>query len=209
MSSTKTVSTQSWELIQRLAETMNSAQASYEVWYTLAGKDKGYEQYSAVLQDHLFRDFFDSILNAHFKVMFIDISCLFEPHERASSFYGLKKSLKDDGYDDVANRIESAISLHKDLITRIKGNRDKRIAHYVTTWSEERMLREFGVTPNEIRSLLETFNELLRMIYKKVVSPDIAYPIASLDRFEEATLRLLHTLKAAREESEKMTTRSR
>ena len=185
---------------------MNSAQADYEVWYTLAGKDKGYEKYSAVLQDNLFRDFFDSVLNAHFKVMFIDIACLFEPHERASSFYGLKKLLRDDGYHDVADRIECAISSHKDLIERIKGNRDKRIAHHVATWSEEQMLKKFGVTPNEIRSLLEAFNELLKMIYKDVVSPNTAYPIARLDRFEEATIRLLQILKAARGEFEKMTT---
>ena len=196
----KTEPTQSRELIQRLAEALNSAQADYEVWYTLAGKDKAYEQYSAVLQDSLFRDFFDSVLNAHLKVMFIDISCLFEPHERASSFHGLKKLLKDDGYDDIVDRIESAISLNKDLIERIKGNRDKRIAHYVTTWTEEQMLKKYRVTPNEISSLLDAFNELLRMIYKDVVSPNTAYPIARLDRFEEATFRLLHILKIARGE---------
>ncbi len=117
---------------------MNSAQAGYEVWYTLTGKDKGYEQYSVVLRDSQYRDFFDSVINAHFKVIFIDTSRLFEPHERASSFYGLMKLLKDDGYDDLAHRIECTILSQKDLVDRIKGNRDKRIAHYVTSWSEEK-----------------------------------------------------------------------
>ena len=151
---------------------MNSAQASYEVWYTLAGKDKGYEQYSVMLQDSQFRDFFDSVINAQFKVMFIDISCLFEPHERASSFYGLKNLLKDDGYDDVVDRIECAISLHKNLIWRIKGNRDKRIAHHVTTWTEEKMLDKYGVTPNAIRSLLET-EPLAKSARRAAFLPDL------------------------------------
>ena len=206
MSSTKTKATQSRELIHSLAEAMNSAQAGYEVWYTLAGKDKGYEQYSAVLQNYYYRDFFNSVLNSHFKAMFIDISRLFEPNERASSFNGLKILLKDEGYDDIVDRIECAISLHKDLIKRIKGNRNKRIAHYVTTWTEEKVRREYGVSPNEIKSLLEAFNKLLVVIYKDVVSPNTAYPIARLGRFEEATFRLLHVLKVTRGESEQITT---
>ena len=58
---------------------------------TRSGKDKAYEQYSAELQDYQYRDFFDSVLNAHFKVMFIEIGCLFDSHKQASSFYKLKK----------------------------------------------------------------------------------------------------------------------
>ena len=199
MSSTKTTSTQSRELIQRLAEAMNSAQASYEVWYTLAGKDKGYEQYSAVLRDSQFRDFFESVLNANFKVMFIDISCLFDSDKRASSFHQLKTSLKKDGYDDFRDRIESEMSSHEKLIKKIKANRDKRIAHHDATPTEENMLKEYGVTPNEIRWLLETFNGLLIAIYKDVVSLNTAYPIARIDRFEDATFQLLLALKRARE----------
>lgn len=198
MSSTKITSSQTRELIQRLAETMNSAQASHEVWYTLAAKDKGYEKYSTVLQDSKFRDFFDSVRNAHFKVMFIDISCLFDSGKRASSFHRLKTSLKKDGYDDFIDRIDNKMSSHEMLIKRIKANRDKRVAHHDITPTEENMLKQYGVTPNEIKSLLETFNELLIAIYKDVVSPDTAYPIASIDRFENATFQLLHVLKGFR-----------
>ena len=196
MLSTKTASTQSRELIQMLAEAMNSAQSGYEVWFTLAGKDKGYKEYSAELQDYQYCDFFHSAINAHFKVMFIDISRLFDSDKREPSFHKLKQSLKQDGYDDNVDRIECAISAHKDLIKKIKGNRDKRVAHHDTTWTEERMLEEYGVIPNEIRSLLEAFNELLRVIYKDVVSPNTAYPFARLGRFEQATFQLLHTLKS-------------
>lgn len=198
MASTKTECSQSRELIQRLAETMNSAQASYEVWYTLAAKDKGYEDYSTVLQDYKFRDFFNSVRNAHFKVIFIDISCLFDSDKRALSFHRLKTSLQKDGNDDLMDQINNKISSHEMLIKRIKANRDKRVAHHDTTPTEENMLKEYGVTPNEIKSLLEAFNELLIAIYKEVVSPDTAYPIARIDRFEDATFQLLHALKGAR-----------
>ena len=80
---------------------------------------------------------------------------------------------------------------------RIKGNRNKRVAHYDTTWTEERVLEQYGIIPNDIRPLLEAFNELLRVIYKDVVSPNTAYPFACLGSFEQATSQLLHTLKAA------------
>ena len=74
VASRKSTSLRTRDLIQRLAEGISSAQAGYEVWFTLAGKDKAYEQYSAELQDYQYRDFFDSVLNAHFKVMFILIT---------------------------------------------------------------------------------------------------------------------------------------
>ena len=198
MSPTSSASPQTRELIDRLAEGISSAQAGHEVWFTLAGKDKAYEQYSAELQDYQYRDFFDSVLNAHFKVMFIEIACLFDSRKQASSFYKLKKSLKDDGRDDLVDRIECELSSHRDLIKRIKGNRNKRIAHHDMTLTEERVYKEFGVTPNEVGSLLDAFNELLKAIYKAAVSRDTAYPIARPGSFEDATFRLLYVIKNGR-----------
>ena len=151
--------------------------AAHEVWFTLAGKDKAYEQYSAELQDYQYRDFFDSVLNAHFKVMFIEIACLFDSCEQSSSFYKLKKSLKDDGRDDLVDRIECELSSHRDLVKRIKGNRNKRIAHHDMTWTEERVYKEFGVIPKEVGSLLDAFNELLRQLYSSQTRPVRSEPI--------------------------------
>ena len=206
MSSTKAAGPEIRELIHTLAEKMNSAQGGYEVWYTLTGKDKGYEQYSAELQGK-YSDFFQLVRNAHFKVMFIDIACLFDLNPKTSSFHKLKELLRNDGYDDTAKRIECSISSHKHLIDSIrKGYRNKRIAHYETAYTEEQILKECGgVTPNDIRLLLKTFNKLLVAVFKGVVSPNDAYPIACLGRFEEATFQLLHDLESARK-SEKMTT---
>lgn len=198
MSSTQNASPRTRDLVQRLADGISSAQSGYEVWFTLAGKDKAFEQYSAELQDYQYRDFFDSVLNAHFKVMFIEIACLFDCRKQASSFYKLPKSLKNDGRVDLVDRIEGELSSHRDLIKRIKGNRNKRIAHYDMTWTEERVYREFGVTPNEVGALLDTFNELLKDIYKAVISSDTAYPIPRPGRFEDATFRLLHVVRNGR-----------
>ena len=198
MLSTQNASPLTRDLLQKLAAGINFSQAGYEVWFTLAGKDKAYDKYSAELQDYHYRDFFDSVLNAHFKAMFIEIACLFDSHEQASSFYKLQESLKDDGRVDLVDRIENELLSHRDLIKRIKGNRNKRIAHYDMTWTEERVYKEFGVTPNEIGSLLGVFNELLRDIYKIVVSPDTAYPIARPGRFDDATYRLLRVVRSGR-----------
>ena len=196
MLSTQSASPRTRDLIQKLADGINFAQAGYEIWFTLAGKDKAYEQYSAELQDYQYRDFFDSVLNAQFKVMFIEIACLFDSRKQASSFYKLQKSLKDDGRAELVDRIADELSLHQNLIKRIKGNRNKRIAHYDMTWTEERVYKEYGVRPNEVGLLLKAFNELLRDIYKTVVSPDTAYPIARPGRFEDATFRLLRVIRS-------------
>ena len=177
---------------------MNSAQGAYEVWYTLTGKDKGWEQYSAELQGK-YSDFFRLVCNAQFKVMFIDIACLFDCDSRTPSFHTLKKLLRNGGYDDTAQRIECAVSSHKHLIDSIReGYRNKRIAHHDTTCTEEQLLEKSGVTPNEIKSLLKTFNKLLKGAYGDVSLSNGFYPIASLDRFERATFQLLRDLESAR-----------
>ena len=59
---------------------------------TRSGKDKAYEQYSAELQDYQYRDFFDSVLNAHFKVMFIEIGCLFDSSQASIEFLQTEKN---------------------------------------------------------------------------------------------------------------------
>ena len=66
------------------------------------------------------------------------------------------------------------------------------------TLTEGRVYKEFGVSPNEVVSLLDAFNELLKAIYKAVVSSDTAYPIARQGRFEDATFRLLYVIKNER-----------
>ena len=66
------------------------------------------------------------------------------------------------------------------------------------------MYKKFGVTPNEVGSLLDAFNELLnfnellKAIYKAAVSRDTAYPIARPGSFEDATFRLLYVIKNGR-----------
>ena len=66
------------------------------------------------------------------------------------------------------------------------------------TLTEGRVYKEFGVTPNEVGSLLDAFNELLKAIYKAAVSRDTAYPIARPGSFEDATFRLLYVIKNGR-----------
>ena len=195
MSLTKSVLPRTRDLIQRLASGVSSAQAGYEVWFTLLGKDKAYEQYSEELRDHLYRDFFDSVIDAHLKLMFIEIACLFDHSKRASSFHKLRALLEKETRDDLVARIDCELLTHRDLIEKIKGIRDKLVAHHDMTWTHERVYKEYGVSPNDISTLLNALNELMKIIYKCVVSHDTAYPIARPGRFEEATFRLLYVLR--------------
>lgn len=198
MSSTRSGSRRTGELIQRLAEGVSSAQAGYEVWFTLAGKDKAYDEYSKELQDYLYRDFFDSVVDAHLKMMFIEIACLFDGSRYASSFSKLRAALAADGRDELAARIDREMSTHGDLIERIKGIRNKLVAHHDMTWTEQRVYGEYGVVPNAVGAMLNGFNDLIKAIYKAVVSPDTAYPVARPGRFEESTFRLLHVIRTGR-----------
>ena len=185
-------------LIQRLALGVSSAQAGYEVWFTLLGKGKAYEQYSEELRDHLYRDFFDSVIDAHLKLMFVEIACLFDCSKDGSSFYKLKEALRKEARGNLADRLDCELSSHRDLIERIRGIRNKLVAHHDMTWTQERVYEEYGVSPNEVGTLLNAFNEFTKTIYKCVISADTAYPIARPGRFEDAAIRLLSVVRNGR-----------
>ena len=178
-------------LMKQIADTLNAAQASYEVWWVIEGKFK--EQYSEVLFDYRFRDFFFSTCSAHCNNMIMEINLLFEHRNQAWDFYELSKLLRHKKYNDLANQIECAISNHKNTIKKIKEYRNKRVAHYIPQIGDEFLLTKCGIRPSDIISLLRTFNKLLIKIYKEIESPD-SYPIGRIGRVEEATLRLLRSL---------------
>ena len=198
MSAPNNASPDTTDLIDLLAKRINSAQAAYEVWFTLASEEKAYREFAAELKNYLYSSFFISVTNAHFSLMIVEIACLFDRNKRALSFSRLQESLEEDGRSDLAKRIDFELSSFENLVRNIKGIRNKIVAHHDLSMTEQEVFNQFGVTPNEIRDLLNTVNELTKSIYKEIVSSETAYPLARPGRFEESTFHVLGTIRDGR-----------
>ena len=195
MPSTNSISNETRNFVHQLAEGVNSAQAGYEIWFTLVGKDKASKEYSKEMEDYLYRDFFEAIVSGQYRLMFIEIACLFDSDNRAYSFWRLKELLDKEARNDIIDLIDYKLSPYRKLIKNITGIRNKSIAHHDRTWDEKRLYKEYAITPNDVRSLLNTCNELMKSIYSKLIYSGGSYPVARLGRFEDATYALLATIR--------------
>ena len=198
MSSTNNPSNGLRDLIHRLAEGVNSAQASYEIWFTLVGKDKAFEEFSQDMNDHRYVDFFHATIAGHCKLMFVEIACLFEKDKRTSSFYNLKKSLDKENRKSLVDLIDQELEPHHELIKNVRAVRDKNAAHHDMNWTEERLYKAYGIVPNHVRTLLTVCNCMIETIYSELIYSGGSYPVARIGRFENATYALLNVIRNGR-----------
>ena len=195
MPSTNNISNKTRDLIYQLAEGVNSAQAGYEIWFTLVGKDKALKEYFNEINDYRYRDFFDTIISGQFRVMSIEIACLFDPDRRAYSFCRLKELLVKEEKYEIADLINDELDPYRELIKNITEIRNKSIAHHDKNWTEEQLYKEYAFIPNDVCLLLKACNDLIKSIYSKLIYSGGSYPVARIGRFEDATYALLAAIR--------------
>ena len=111
-------------------------------------------------------------------------------------FFRLKKLLAKETRNDIVDLIDHKLHPYRELIKNITGIRNKGIAHHDKDWSEERLYEEFAIIPNDVCSLLEACNDLMKSIYSKLIYSGGSYPIARMGRFEDATYALLAAIRS-------------
>lgn len=80
-------------LVRRITDSANAAQAHYQIWFTLRGKGKALPRFYDDVNDSRYVDFFHATNAGHYKLMFIELGCLFDPDDRAASIRNLKAAL--------------------------------------------------------------------------------------------------------------------
>ena len=178
-------------------DSLNSAMAHYQIWFTLRGGGKAIEHYLDDMNDYRYVDFFLAANNGHYKLMFIETACLFDSDDRAHSIRSLKILLIDNGFDDVSKKFESKLSPFSDLVTNIKTIRSKVIAHKEVGVSPDELYDKHRIKPDDIKNLLRITAELISELEAKLTEKSISN-VASMDRWERATFNLLEALKVER-----------
>ncbi|MGF6575180.1 hypothetical protein ABH945_007309 [Paraburkholderia sp. GAS333] len=117
------------ELLCRMGDSVNAARAHYQIWFTLRGEGKALHEYYPDMGDYRYVDFFHASNAGHYKLMFIELGCLFDADSRASSMRNLKRVLVAAGHQDIADKIDYALSGYSELVSGVLTIRSKLIAH--------------------------------------------------------------------------------
>lgn len=182
-----------------MADSANAANAHYQIWFTLRGEGKALPKFHKDMNDFRYVDFFHASNSGHYKLIFIELGCLFDSDDRAASFKNLKKALEKRGQMKLIGKIESRLNNYKDIVSKVKTIRSKLIAHKDLTVDVKKTYREKnGITPDQICDLIKTSCVLLNELNQELIGKN-NNPIAiESDRCEKATFSLLEVLNKGR-----------
>lgn len=185
-------------LLIRLAHAANAAQAHYQTWFALRGEGKALPEYYSEINDFRYVDFFHASNIGHYKLMFIELGCLFDPDPRAASFRNLKRCLAEQEFNDLVDRINDSLAPFSQLVSNALTIRSKLIAHREISASSESVHEENGVIPDQISNLLNICSELINEVNGRVFGDSELLIATTTNRFEFATMGLLKTLRNGR-----------
>ncbi len=185
------------ELLRRIADSVNAAQAHYQTWFTLRGHGTALPDYYEVMDDSRYVDFFHASNSGHYKLMYIELGCIFDSDTRAASIRNLKEKLNALGRDDLVNKINVELKPYIKLVSNIIAIRAKLIAHKEVGADSDNVHAKFNVVPDDVNALIKKCCFLINLIHAEVSksNQEIA---AETDRFEKATFELLKVLKRGR-----------
>lgn len=185
-------------LLERTADSVNAARAHYQIWFTLRGKGKALPEYYDVMNDSRYVSFFHASNAGHYKLMFIELGCLFDPDTRAASFRNLKKGLEQEGRSDLVTKIDADLSPYTALVSSILTIRSKLMAHKEIGAESRKVHEQNGIIPDEIGRLLDISSELINYIDEQVFGNKTNLKAAVTSTFEDATFGLLGVLRNGR-----------
>lgn len=187
------------ELLWRIGHTVMVAYAHYETWFTLRGKGKALPKYYEDMNDHRYVDFFYAVNSGNYKLIFIELGCLFDTDDRSASIRNLKVELNKIGRNDLVQHIEQRLGAFEKLVSNVLTIRSKLMAHKEIGASSEEVHKKYGVVPNDIKSLIEECCSLINEVHDEVMGKSHTLLCATTtQRFEKATFNLLDVLRKGR-----------
>lgn len=186
------------DAFKAVRDSVNASMGHYQIWFTLRGKGKAIEEYLGDMNDCRFVDFFFAANIGHYKLMFIEIACLFDSGGGSHRVRNLKSLMRPNGLDDLAEKFDKQLKPYDSLVSNIKTVRSKIIAHKDIGVDEEDLYKKHGIKPNEIKELLGTIASLMRELETVITGDASCHSVGPTDRWENATYNLLEVLRAGR-----------
>ena len=186
------------ECFKHVRDSLNSAMAHYQIWFTLRGEGKAIKNYLNDMSDYRYVDFFHAANSGNYKLMFIETACLFDSDDRTQSIRNLKSLMNKYGLSNIADKFENMLKPYAELVSNIKTIRSRVIAHKEADVDPSELYKKHGIKPDDIKDLLNLTAELLRELESNLTNNSSSHSVGATDRWERATFNLLKSLKAGR-----------
>jgi hypothetical protein len=181
------------QILETLIEEAFSAKANFQTWWAL--RNLALPDYYETMNDSTYRDYFQLANGAHYKLFFLALSKLFDNDKRATSISRLKQALRVEGYTHSADELEQALCANMPSVERIIGIRNKAIVHNQAGISRQQVYEINGITPDEIRRLIELTCNILNDTARALGMTSIIF---EGNRHETSVLEMLRTLERGR-----------
>ncbi len=99
---------------------LNAAMQYYQIWFSLCGEGKAIKEYIKELNDYRYVDFFNATWSGGYKLMFIEISCIFDSDTKTNNYRKLTKLMIDNEFHLLAKKLKDDLCQFKNLISNIK-----------------------------------------------------------------------------------------
>lgn len=185
-------------LLKRISDSIEAGTAFYQIWFTLRGKGKALPEYFDDMNDYRYVDFFHAINAGTYRLMFIELGCLFDTDPRAASINNLKLKLIELNRQDLVSYIDCQLSSYSDMVKSIITIRSKLIAHKDLGAFSKSVYSKNGVIPDRIKDLLKVCCLLMNDLHEKLFGGSGVFCADETVRFEKATLKLLSVLRQGR-----------
>lgn len=165
------------------------ARAHYQVWWAL--DNRALPKYFDAMNDWSYVDFFHAANSGHYTLFLLSLSKIFDRDPRVAGIKELKRALRAEGKTGLANEIARLLKPHEKHVRSVIGIRNRSVVHNEYSVSIGKVYQSNGVTPNELRALIDTACEAINLSARDL---GIINPIFSSDRAERATLNMLEVL---------------
>ena len=177
------------EIIRRMADALNAARASFQVWKSLRSSEPRSKRLRCQLNVPGFVDFIHAANSAHYKIIFLELGCLFDSDPRSASIRRLKEELELAHLQHLVQLVDDKLSSRSEIVKGIHLIRSRLIAHRDVGAQSDEIHKQAKIAPDMLDTLIKELTELLNEIAKELkVQPN---PIVSItDRFADATYEL-------------------
>lgn len=176
-------------ILDHLMEEGTAATVHFHTWWAL--RNLAIPQFYETMNDLSHVDFFHASNSGHYKLFFLALSKIFDRDSRVSGISHLRETLRQNGYPKLADELETKLVPLRSAVSRVMSIRNRTIVHNERELSREKIYDLNGITPNEIRQLINSTCDAIDSVADGI---GLSNRISSGERHERATLAMLKSL---------------
>ena len=166
-----------------------NARAHFQVWWAL--RNLALPKYHSTMSDFKHVDFFHAANSGHSVLYMLALAKMFDRDPRVAGIRELKRALRAEGKAKVANQIASELKPFESQICKVLNIRNRTVVHNDHAITSEKVFQINGVTPNQLRTLIDT---VCASINSAAGALGVTDRIFESRRHETATLNMLEGL---------------